>query len=88
MRQSSSYVSADQPMQVRSEEQDLHALQSRVAAEFQEMPGLRLTVPQAARLFSIEAVRCQRVLGALVDRGELATDGLAFARADGGSRCA
>ena len=84
MSQSSRYVSGAQAAPVRSEEHDLPTLQSRVSAEFREMPGLRLTVPQAARLFSIEAARCERVLGALVDRGVLATDGRAFARADAG----
>jgi hypothetical protein len=73
---------------VRFEEPDLHTLQMRVSAEFREMPGLMLTLAQAARLFSIDAVRCERVLGALVDRGVLATDGRAFARADAGARCA
>jgi hypothetical protein len=38
------------------------------------MPGLMLTLAQAARLFSIDAVRCGRVLGALFDRGVPATD--------------
>ena len=72
----------------RPDEQDLQSLQTRVSAEFREMPGLKLTLPQAARLFSIEPTRCERVLGALVDRGVLATDGRAFARADGVTRCA
>lgn len=53
----------------------------RVHGEFNEMPGLTLTVRQAARLFSIEPARCERVLGALVYDGILATDGLKFARA-------
>ena len=70
----------------RCEDQDPHALQWRVAAEFREMPGLRLTLPQAARLFSIDSSCCERVLGALVDRGVLASDGRAFANADGGGR--
>ena len=39
------------------------------------MPGLKLTLPQASRLFSIEPIRCERVLGALVHAGHLATDG-------------
>jgi hypothetical protein len=51
---------------------------TRVAAEFREMPGLRLTLPQVARLFSIEPTRCARVLGGLVDEGHLTTDGEAF----------
>ena len=53
----------------------------RVQGEFHEMPGLKLTVRQAARLFSVETARCERVLGALVHDGILATDGLQFARA-------
>jgi hypothetical protein len=52
-----------------------HELSTRVQAEFREMPGLTLTLPQASRLFSIEPTRCERVLGVLVDAGFLATDG-------------
>ena len=61
---------------------------TRVQAEFHEMPGLTLTLPQASRLFSIELTRCERVLGALVDAGYLATDGKAFASPRGGRRSA
>jgi hypothetical protein len=57
----------------------------RVQGEFREMPGLTLTVRQAARLFSIEPSQCERVLGALVHDGILATDGLTFARAGAGA---
>ena len=87
MRPSFDYVSA-QLAPVRSQEHDLHALQSRVSAEFHEMPGLRLTLAQASRLFSIDPGRCERVLGALVKGGVLATSGGAFARADSGARYA
>ena len=52
---------------------------ARVQAEFVEMPGLRLTLAQAVRLFSIEPDQCQRVLGTLVLGGYLTTDGKAFA---------
>lgn len=65
---------------------DLQVLQARVSAEYREMPGLKLTLAQAARLFSIEAARCKRVLGSLVEGGVLATDGRTFARADSGPR--
>ena len=86
MQSSSDQFSCARPR--RPDEQELQTLQTRVSAEFREMPGLKLTLPQAARLFSIEPTRCERVLGALVDRGVLATDGRAFARADGVTRCA
>jgi hypothetical protein len=35
------------------------------------MPGLRLTEPQARRLWSLDPTRCRAVLGALVDAGFL-----------------
>ena len=88
MRQSSDYRCGTQPGPVPTEEHDLQALQARVSAEFREMPGMRLTLAQASRLFSIDTARCERVLGALVDVGVLATNGRAFARADIGTRCA
>jgi hypothetical protein len=39
----------------------------RVQGEFLEMPGLRLTVPQARRLWGLDAASCDALLGALVD---------------------
>ena len=58
--------------------EDDYTLQLRVLAEFRDMPGLRLTLPQAARLFDIEPARCGRMLAALVDSGCLAIDGSVF----------
>lgn len=39
----------------------------RVQGEFLEMPGLRLTEPQARRLWGLDAASCAALLGALVD---------------------
>jgi hypothetical protein len=39
----------------------------RVQGEFLEMPGLRLTEPQARRLWGLDASSCAALLGALVD---------------------
>ena len=39
----------------------------RVQGEFLEMPGLRLTGPQARRLWGLEAAVCEALLSALVD---------------------
>lgn len=61
-------------------------LRVRIAAEYREMPELKLTLAQAARLFSLDPVRCERVLDALVRRGVLTTDGRTFARRDAGRR--
>jgi len=41
-------------------------LLQRVRSEFTEMPGLRLTPAQAARLLGLDGPSCQRVLNALV----------------------
>lgn len=43
----------------------------RVSAEFLEMPGLRLTVPQASRLFGLPSTECLSLLTSLVQRGFL-----------------
>lgn len=52
----------------------------RVWGEFTEMPGLKLTIPQASRLFQLEATRCERVLGFLVGTGQLVLRGNTFLR--------
>ena len=59
-------------------------LQVRIRAEFTEMPGLRLTLSQASRLFNLERSRCECVLGGLVREGDLASDGTSFHRRDDG----
>ena len=45
---------------------DFNALVNRVRAEFLEMPGLRLTLEQARRLWGVDATACQAVVDALV----------------------
>ena len=44
----------------------------RVDSEYREMPGLRLTLAQAARLWGLSVLQSRALLGALVDRGRLA----------------
>ena len=39
----------------------------RIQSEFLEMPGLRLTLPQAQRLWNLDALVCESLLAALVD---------------------
>jgi hypothetical protein len=43
------------------------ALLNRIRCEFIEMPGLRLTRPQAQRLYGLDEALCQRALDRLVD---------------------
>lgn len=59
-------------------------LETRIRAEFAEMPGLKLTLPQASRLFNVERVRCERILNGLVTDGELWNSGESFLRAGAG----
>lgn len=40
----------------------------RVEGEYREMPGLSLTLPQAARLWGLDRDTCERVLAKLVER--------------------
>ena len=45
---------------------DFHRLVHRVRNEFIEMPGLQLTLPQAARLWGLDQSASRRVIDALV----------------------
>ena len=43
-----------------------------IRMEYLEMPGLKLTVQQARRLWNLPADRCEAVLAALIEQGFLA----------------
>jgi hypothetical protein len=45
---------------------DFYSLVERVRNEFIEMPGLRLTLPQASRLWGLDHATSQHVINALV----------------------
>ena len=49
------------------DETSLAAAVHRVKSEYLEMPGLRLTVPQAARLWQLDQSLSEAVLAALVE---------------------
>ena len=63
-------------------------LMARARGEFLEMPGLRLTLPQASRLCGAPPEDCQRVLGELIADGFLCLIGDVYLRADAGQCCA
>ena len=63
-------------------------LHSRIQAEYDEMPGMRLTAPQAARLFNLEPASCARILDSLVTDGLLWTNGREFLSRNSGRRIA
>jgi hypothetical protein len=45
---------------------DVELVTKRVQAEFEEMPGMTLTMPQASRLFGIERDVCRTIVERLV----------------------
>lgn len=47
---------------------ELEAVVQRIRAEFNEMPGLRLTLAQATRLWGLEQRTCEAVIDVLVRR--------------------
>jgi hypothetical protein len=51
-----------------------------MCGEFSEMPGMRLTIPQVCRLWTLTRPEAEAVVGSLVERGLLAVD-------DGGRVC-
>ena len=58
------------------------SLARRIAAEFQEMPGLVLTVPQASRFLGVDSASCERILSLLEKQGLLRRlDGGSYSRA-------
>ena len=54
------------------------ALHARIESEFREMPGLKLTLWQASRLFNIEPAQCEQLFGLLVETGALCRQGQMF----------
>jgi len=55
----------------RRDEAARQALLRRIVSEFEEMPGMLLTVAQAARLFGLPLDACARMLADLADGGRL-----------------
>ena len=56
----------------RTSKQD--ALLRRARGEYREMPGMRLTVDQAMRLWDLDRATCQSLLSSLVEARFLAID--------------
>jgi hypothetical protein len=46
----------------------IHEMQRLVEGEYREMPGLSLTLPQAARLWGLDHRTCELVLTDLIER--------------------
>jgi hypothetical protein len=57
---------------------NIEHLASRIRSEFQEMPGLNLTLPQAQRLWGLTPDVCAHVVDELVNRSVLQRCGARF----------
>jgi hypothetical protein len=60
----------------------------RVCGEYNEMPGLQLTLEQACRLWNTNPATGRRVLDSLVASSFLRLRGRHYVRADSGRICA
>jgi hypothetical protein len=56
------------------------ALETRIRAEFEAMPGLKLTLPPTCRLFSLERAQCERIMERMVMHGDLSEHDGSFSR--------
>ena len=59
------------PAAERRDAQNRERIVRRVVSEYQQMPGLRLTLLQACRLFGLDQAACERVMSGLVSIGFL-----------------
>jgi hypothetical protein len=63
---------------------ELRAVVDRIRCEFLEMPGLQLTLPQAARLWGLDIGACEQVVEVLIQSAFLRRTGSgAVTRAEG-----
>ena len=69
-----------------SQVSEAHDVLARMRGEYREMPGLRLTIPQARRLWGLDTCACESALRELVEAKflRLAPDGT-FVRFDSDS---
>jgi hypothetical protein len=61
---------------------NIEHLAIRIRAEFQEMPGLRLTVTQAQRMWGLAPDVCEQVVNVLITRSVLKRRGDTLSLAD------
>ena len=59
---------------VRVSDRSSSCVTERIRAEYIEMPGLSLTVPQAARFWGVSTPELERLLTMLVESGFLVRD--------------
>jgi hypothetical protein len=58
-------------MSIAERRRRIEDLVIRIESEFLEIPGLKLTIPEAQRRFSVDEIMCEAILDALVDSAVL-----------------
>ena len=61
----------------------LEGVLAHIRDEYDQMPGLCLTLPQAQRLWALDAQTCHVALARMVDVGFLAASPFGYVRGDG-----
>jgi hypothetical protein len=56
------------------------ALTAQIVADYLEMPGLNVTLPQACRLWQLDVAQCARLLNNLLAAGFLRKNGGSYMR--------
>jgi hypothetical protein len=60
---------ADLPDGIRTRRGTVRTLLEQIQAEYAEMPGLSVTLPQAQRLWGADRVACEEVFSRLISTG-------------------
>lgn len=64
-------ATADVPDNTSTQRGAIRTLLERVQAEYAEMPGLSVTLPQAQRLWAVDQATCEEVFSRLMSGGVL-----------------
>ena len=60
-------------LEIGAKRDTVRDLARQIEAEYAEMPGLNVTLPQAARLWAVDRNTCQAAIDRLISRGVLRT---------------
>jgi hypothetical protein len=62
---------ADERDDIGTRSRSIRTLVELIQAEYAEMPGLSVTLPQAQRLWAVDQTTCEEVFNRLISRGVL-----------------
>jgi hypothetical protein len=71
LESSSAMSTTDVRADIRTTSGAIRTLMEQVQAEYAEMPGLSVTLPQAQRLWAVDHPTCEEVFSRLIAKGVL-----------------